>query len=341
MLAYVYESKGVLRLTDRPVPEMPAGGAVMRVEAASICGTDVRAHRFGSDKIDAGRIIGHESAGILVSCDAPGFHPGDRVAVAPAIGCGVCRHCLAGRTNMCDDLHTIGFQYDGAFAEFLAIPAQAFRMGNVNAIPSGVDAGPYPPAEPLACVINAQSFLRIGPDDVVLIFGAGYIGCMHAWLARLAGAAHVIIAETAEGRIHEVRRLLDGVGAVNPMTEDVGAFVRAACGRPATVAVVACSIGPVQAQALALLDKGGRISLFGGLSGESTGFIDSNLIHYRELEVYGVHASTPAQNRQAIAMIREGRVDVSRFLSRYRLADIETAFADIHAGRVMKCVLEP
>ena len=214
MLAYVYESKGVLRLTDRPVPEMPAGGAVMRVEAASICGTDVRAHRFGSDKIDAGRIIGHESAGILVSCDAPGFHLGDRIAVAPAIGCGVCRHCLAGRTNMCDDLHTIGFQYDGAFAEFLAIPAQAFRMGNVNAIPSGVDAGPYPPAEPLACVINAQSFLRIGPDDVVLIFGAGYIGCMHAWLARLAGAAHVIIAETAEGRIHEVRRLLDEMSGV-------------------------------------------------------------------------------------------------------------------------------
>ncbi len=341
MLAYVYESKGSLHLTERPDPALPAGGAVMRVEAASICGTDVRAHRFGSDKIEPGRILGHESADTLIACDAPGFQAGDRVAVAPAIGCGVCRHCLSGRTNMCDDLHTIGFQHDGAFAERLAIPAQAFRMGNVNRIPAGADAHVYPPAEPLACVINAQSFLRIGPDDVVLIFGAGYIGCMHAILARLAGAAHIVIAETAEARVQEVHRLLPGVGTVNPLAGDVGAYVLARAGRPATVAVIACSIGPVQAQALALLDKGGRISLFGGLSGVSTGFIDSNLIHYREIEVYGVHASTPAQNRQAIAMIRDGRVDVSPFLTRYRLADIESAFSDIDAGRVMKCVLEP
>ena len=100
---------------------------------------------------------------------------------------------------MCDSLETLGFQYEGAFAEQMEIPRHAIEMGNVIKIPENVSDMSAALSEPAACAYNAQTYLNIRPDDYVVIYGSGYIGCIHAELARLAGASKVIMVEIKSG----------------------------------------------------------------------------------------------------------------------------------------------
>lgn len=343
MLSYIYHSDKTLRLQESPKPQLKEAGALVRVIACSICGTDVRTYRFGSSKIDDGRIIGHEVVGeiIEVSPDIKEFSIGDYVAMAPAIGCGSCYACKAGKTNMCEDLKTIGFQFDGGFAEYMVIPAQAFKMGNVYRLPKTNEYTVFTLSEPLACAINAQSYLNIKKGEDVVIFGSGIIGCMHAELALYSGAGNVIIIETSKERIKQASELLDKVIFINAAETDAFSEVsRITGGKGADIAIIACSVGSAQADGMKMLAKCGRISLFGGLSGESTGFIDSNLIHYREISVFGVHASTPEQNKQAMEMIYNNSINVEKYVTkRYMLKDIEQAYKDIEGGSIMKAII--
>ena len=341
MLSYVYNEDKKLVLEERQAPHMGQGGGMMKVAACSICGTDVRTYNYGSSRIHPGCVIGHEAVGVItgLSPGVTGFSVGDRVAVAPAIGCGTCVSCRRGNTNMCDALTTIGYQYDGGFAEYMEIPEQAFAMGNVNKLPETGDLAQYTLAEPLACAINAHTYLHMQKGDSVIIFGAGYIGCMHAELAALNGAEKIAIIEVSEPRRREALAHLPGISVFTP-EEAPEKVVSMTGGNGADVAIVACSSGPAQTSALSMLGKRGRLSLFGGLVGEPVGFLDSNLIHYKEISVFGVHASTPGQNRQAIDLIREGKINVDKYITRrYALQDIEQAFADINAGEVLKAIV--
>lgn len=345
MKAYIYKGKDDLAIAEAPTPSCEPGGAVVRVLSASICGTDVRAYRFGNAKITPPRIVGHELCGEIVEIDeaVEGVAQGDRVLVAPAIGCGRCRPCRAGRTNMCDDLKTLGFDYEGAFAEFMAIPPQAFAMGNVIGVPDGVPVDTVPLAEPLACCINGQSYLDIGPGDTVLIFGAGFIGCMHAELARRAGARDVFMAEPARDRLGRAAELVDGLTPIDPNETDLHERIMDVTGgRGIDVAITACPAGQAQKAAQALAAKCGRLSLFGGLPGDSAGWIDSNIIHYKELSVFGAHASTPDQNRQALETIARGELNVEPYIGgTVPLERIEDAFAALAGEGAFKMIVNP
>jgi L-iditol 2-dehydrogenase len=345
MVAYVYDGDKKLALQDRSMPVQADDNAVLRVGATSICGTDLRTYRFGSAKIKPPRVIGHEVVGTIVSVGrrVAGFQAGDRVQVAPAIGCGECRLCRAGHTNLCDRLETIGFQYDGTFTEYMEIPPAAFRRGNVSRISGDVPDIQAVLAEPVACVLNSHQYLRIQPDDAVAIFGSGFIGCMHAELAFMSGAGQVLMIEVNSTRAEMARKLNPKIVMIEPGRLELASEVRSRTeGRGVDVAIVACSVGSAQADAMNIAAKLGRVSLFGGLPGESRGFIDSNLVHYKEISVYGVHASTPAQNRQALQWISEGRLNVKPFSEGvFALKDIEKAFQALNGERIMKAIVVP
>ncbi|MDR1287585.1 MAG: alcohol dehydrogenase catalytic domain-containing protein [Treponema sp.] len=343
MLAYRYWGGRELRLEEAPAPVLGGEGALVKIVACSICGTDVRMYRFGSEKTGMGRIVGHEMVGRVTEL-APGlpggFRVGDYVSMAPAIGCGECFNCGKGHTNMCDRLATMGFQYDGGFAEYAVFPKKAFLMGNVYALPPLPDPVPFTLSEPLACVINAQSYLCIEAGEDVAIFGSGIIGCMHAELARSRGA-RVFIVEPALERRRQAEELLDGVTFIAGEKEGAAReIIRLTGGKGADAAIIACSAGSAQRDGLESLAKCGRLSLFGGLPGDGLGFLDSNLIHYREIGVFGAHASTPAQNRAAMELLRSGKINAGRFISkRYPLCEIETAFKEAAEGSVLKAVV--
>ena len=345
MLAYVYGKQNNLALLEKEPPTPTDESVVIKVVATSICGTDLRTYRFGNPKIKPPRVIGHEVVGeiIAIGRNVHDLSVGERVQVAPAIGCGKCIDCRSGHTNVCDSLKTIGFDYDGTFSEFMEIPQAAIRMGNVNILSVNVPNEQAVLAEPIACIINAHQYLHIAAGDVVAIFGSGFIGCMHAELAALEGASKVIMIEVNPARAEAARKINDRLIIINPNSQNLSEEIKKLTGdRGVNVSIVACSVGSAQTDAMNITAKRGRISLFGGLPTNSTGFIDSNMIHYREISVFGVHASSPAQNREALQLISGGILDVKPYSSNiFALQDIEKAFDALNSEKIMKAIIVP
>ncbi|GHU81528.1 alcohol dehydrogenase [Spirochaetia bacterium] len=345
MQGFVYEDVGKLGLKDVPVPAAKNNSGVIKIEATSICGTDIRAFRFGSAKIKAPRIIGHEAVGTFVEVgkDVKNVKVGDRIQIAPAIGCGTCYYCKKGYTNLCDNLKTIGFDYDGTFAEYMEIPPEAFERDHLTKVPEKAPAIEAVLAEPIACIVNAQSHLNISKGDIVAVFGSGFIGTMHAKLALSKGASKVFMIEVNEDRIKMAKLILPEIIIINSRKESLKDVVAENTdNRGVDVAITACSVGPAQVDAMNIIAKRGRISLFGGLPQETTGFIDSNIIHYKEVSVHGAHASTVAQNREVLDMITSGKISVKPFINNpFPLKDILKAYEALNKEEIVKAVLVP
>lgn len=347
MKAFIMDENRRLVVTDRPDPRETEDNIIARVRSASICGTDMRTFLHGNAKITPPKILGHEFAGDIIHAGSlakkAGWQVGDRITVAPAIGCGECWPCRSGHTNMCDHLETIGWEDDGVFAEYVSIPAKAIRMGNVLRLPDDVSYDSATLTEPAGCALNGQSYMHIRPGDNVVIYGSGMIGCIHAELAFLSGAGKVMICEPVEKRGRIAEEKVPGVIWINNgQLNAVDEVMRLTDGVGANVVITATSFPPVQVEAQEIAAKMARICLFGGLPGESTGYIDSNKIHYKELQICGVHATTPKFMREVMKMLEDGRLDSAKYIERvYSLDDIERGFEAIRDENIMKVVIHP
>lgn len=345
MKAYIMDENRNMVIRDMPKPKEAYNNIIVKIVSASICGTDMRTFFKGSDRISVPRILGHEFAGEIVHAGeyakSIGFEVGDKITAAPAIGCGECWPCKTGHTNMCDNLSTLGFQYDGVFAEYMEIPEQAIKMGNVIKLPKEIDYDDATLIEPAACALNGQSYLHISPGDNVVIYGSGMIGCIHAELAFLKGAEKVIIIEPVEKRGKIALEKVEGVIWLNPNEVNIAEEVmKITNNRGADVVITATSFAPVQSEALEIAAKCGRISLFGGIAGESKGFLDSNLIHYKELQVCGVHATTVDFMKQIIQYMIDGNLDAKKYIElKVGLENIEEGFISVRDKGTMKVVV--
>jgi len=345
MKAFAYVANHNLALLDKPKPRASEDTAVVRMLAAAICGTDLRTFRHGSERIQPSRVMGHEGCGVIeeVGASVEGFRVGQRVVVVPAVGCGTCRWCRMGATNVCDRLQTVGFDFDGTFSEYMEVPAQAFRMGNVLALDPAVPTEQAVLAEPVACCLNGQEYLGIGEDDTVFVFGAGFIGCVHAELALKKGARQVVIADVSADRLSKASELLPAVVTFDSSKSDLAPFVQDLTGgQGADVIITACPSGQAHRDATRIAAIRARISLFGGIPGEGVGFLDSNTIHYRELSVFGSHASVVAQNRRIVEWIGKGELNLGKYISAtYPLEQIGDAFQALDSARVLKVLIIP
>ena len=128
--------KDRIELQDIPVPEINDDEMLIRVRAASICGTDVRMWLNGAKGVDAEHplTLGHEFAGTIVEVGeaVPFYRPGMRVGMQPNIGCGICDRCVSGNFHLCDHFRAFGINMDGAFAEYVKIPGDAVTRGNLE-----------------------------------------------------------------------------------------------------------------------------------------------------------------------------------------------------------------
>ena len=341
MKAFVYHGDKNFSIDELPVPKAEAGEAVAKIMCASICGTDLRTYRFGNPKLKTPVTIGHEACYEIVETGSGvDLTPGDRYIVAPAIGCGHCKSCLKGRTNMCDNLKTIGFEFPGTFAEYIKIPALAIERDHLIKVPDGISDKAASVVEPVACAINAQSYLNIEEGDSVVIYGAGYLGCIHAELALMQGARTVVIAEISEKRRAKAMEFVPDAQVVDSGDRDYMDRIRDIAGTPGVdVVITACPAGVTHKQGLELLYKNGRMSLFGGLPGKDNYYLDSNLIHYKEASVFGAHAATVAQNRQALEAVTCGKLNVEKYIAEFAFMDIEEAFQSLINETAEKAVI--
>jgi L-iditol 2-dehydrogenase len=309
---------------------------LVRVRHATICGSDVRivSGRKTRD-VRRGHPIGHECAGTVAAVGAgvAGYEPEDRVAVCVVVSCGVCDYCRADKENLCAERITLGYHTDGAFAEYMLIPAHAVSRGNLFKLPSEIAIELGPLIEPMACCLNGQH--EMGMDDSVqtlVIFGAGPIGLYHLLLAKAGPSGRrVSIVEPMAHRREQARQL----GADE--TCDPEHFESA---EHFDAAIVAVGVPELVNTALCAVRRNGRLNLFAGFDAGASAVIDPNVIHYKQITVTGASESRRRDYAEAVELIRTGKVDVSPLVThRFALEQYEEAFRVAADGSALKVAL--
>ncbi len=341
-----YHAPGDLRIEDAAEPTAGVGEVKIKVRNCSMCGTDLKIYRFGHHHIDPPRVIGHEIAGEIVEVGAgvAGWAVGDRVQVIAAIPDGTCAECRRGAMTVCPNQRSMGYHYDGGFAEFMVVPSVVLDVDGLNRIPDSIGYDEASIAEPLACVLNGQELARVGPGHDVLVVGAGPIGCLQVRLARARGAARVFLADVNESRLAlSAERVHPDETIAASSIDPVDAIAKFTDGRGVDVVVVAAASGAAQEQALRMVAPQGAVSLFGGLPKDNSHItVDANFVHYREVSIVGASGSSPAHNKAALELIASGQVPVADLIThRMPLADVDAGLRVVAGGEAIKVTIEP
>jgi len=346
MKAAVFLAPEQMVVKEVEEPQCGPGEVKVKVGACAICGTDVRIYFNGQKNVKPPAIIGHEIAGTITELgkDVNGFSVGQKVCVITPVGCGVCKFCRAGMHNLCVDFQAVGYDFPGGFAEYVVLNARTVQQGNILPMADHVPFDEAALVEPLSCCLNGQLYLDIGIGNSVVIIGAGPSGCMHLELARSQGATKLMMIDVAEEKLELVKSRFDADAFIDSSKEDPVERVMAETnGLGADVIIVACSAHAPQQQALQMAAKRARVSYFAGLPKDKpTIEFDSNLLHYREISVFGAFASHATEYQSALDLVSSRRVDARKLTSeRVPLDGIVDAIRKVRSGKTLKAVVLP
>ncbi len=344
MKAAVFLEPGRIEVQDIPIPEVGPDDVLVRVRAASICGTDLRIFKHGHFKLPAGtpRVLGHEVAGEIADVGAAvsDWALGDRVSLTPNVGCGACEMCRRGLNQLCPTYDAFGITLNGGFEEYLLVPGWAIERGNLFRLPDAASFEVGAIMEPASCCLHGQRKVQVSSDDSVLIIGAGPIGCFHTLLAKRQGARQVIVANRRQPRL-DIAGRLGADELVNVGEHDLhDEVMRLTDGRGVDVVITCVSNPEVIASATGMLARLGRVNVFSGLGDAAHPAIDVNALHYRELVLTGTTGSSNDDYRDVLGMLATGHVDLSPIISRrFAVDDIHAAMEHSASGAGMKPVI--
>ena len=343
MKALVLHGVGDLRVEDVPEPEAGAGQVKVRIQAVGVCGSDVHYYthgRIGDQVVEKPIIIGHEGAGEIVACGegVEDLAVGQRVAIEPALSCGTCEWCLTGKPNICPNVRFCSTPpIDGLMSELAVLAAH-----QCVPIPDALSFEEAAMLEPLQVSVHAANLIGTVPGETAAIVGAGCIGLGCMEMAKVGGAARIIVTDKLDYRLDLARRL-GADETVNVSEEDPAEAVgRLTDGRGADL-VFECTnrcAGAPQAYELAAI--GGRVCLV-GIPEEDEVTLDAHHPRRKELRVQYVRRSRHAA-RQAITLVTTGRLDVASWVThRVGLDDAAGAFDTIaeYGDGVLKAVVLP
>jgi threonine 3-dehydrogenase len=329
------------QLESVPVPSIGPNDVLVRVRAASICGTDL--HIYEWDAWSQGRLrppltFGHEFCGVVekIGDEVAGFTPGDFVSAEMHVNCGHCLPCRLGEGHVCENVRIIGIDIDGCFAEFVRIPAR-----NVWKIDPSIPVHYAAVMDPLG---NAVHTVLAGPvaGRTVAVTGCGPIGLMSIAVARAAGASTVIATEVNAYR-RELATKMGADASLDPAAGDVVAQAKELTGG-AGVDILLEMSGHPQAihQGLAMLRPAGRASLLGIPRGPVTLNLFDDVIG-KGVVVQGIFGRRMFETWvEMTELLKSGRLNLEPlFHERLPIEKFEQAFELLEAGRANKVLLFP
>jgi L-iditol 2-dehydrogenase len=315
-----------LRVEDVDVPGVGIGEVLVKIKAATTCGTDVKIYQRGYVEkiIKLPTIFGHEWAGEVVEVgeDLDWPKKGMRVRAGNSAPCLHCNMCQKGKYNLCENMIWLW----GAYAEYIKIPARTVLV-NMQEIPSHVSFEEAAITEPLACVLHGVEEANVRLGDTVAVIGAGPIGLLHLLTVKKMGAEKIVMIDLVDERLN-VAKELGADETINAGKENSVEKVRQLTGGYGADIVIEAIGSPVTwEQALRLARKGGTILEFGGCPPGTEIKLNTEMLHYGELTVLGAFHTTPLHFRKALNLISSRTVDVRPLVTkRMRLEDIKQAF---------------
>jgi len=336
MKAAVFEGKGKVALKKVPVPKIKGDQDVLlKVEAASICGTDCQILKVPpGHPATPGAILGHEYVGRVLETGKAVKHlkAGDRVVVDPNLTCGLCPYCRIGLPNMCQNMTTLGIYIDGGFAEYNLAPAQALHKISQD-LPT--DLAIF--AEPFSCVVNGAGKLALRPGEKVVILGAGPIGLYYTALMKLSGAGKIIVAEVNKKRAKMALKMGADI-IVNPQEHALRDVVLAETGIGADAAIDC--VGCMMTDATSVCRRGGRVLLFGMNSTACCSCTQYDITR-EELTIIGTFISNhsfPA----VIRLLEMGKMPLDKLIThRIKLNDIMKGIDVMRSGDAIEVIVTP
>lgn len=345
MRAAVLTGPGKIEVRDWPKPEIKLKTDVLlRIKMVGLCGSDLHyfsQERVGDTVMRYPVVLGHECTAVVeeTGSGVKITGAGDRVAIEPAVSCGACDQCRAGRLNTCRALSFLGHpkERSGALAEFVVMPAE-----NCRPLPEGMTFVQATLAEPLSIALHAANLAGNLKGQTVGILGSGPIGLGVGLVARQAGAAATFMTDKVEARTRAAAREAGAQWTGNPLDKDIVKAILELVPEGLDFVFECCGRQEAIDQAVDLLKPGGTLVLVGIPLEERVSFNISRL-RRREIRVQNVRR----QNRcagPALQMIAEGRVRVDFMATHtFRLEEAQAAFdtAFNYRDGVIKTLVTP
>jgi L-iditol 2-dehydrogenase len=317
---------GDLRVEQVPKPQIRRGEALVKVGAATTCGTDLKILQRGyvAKVITLPTLFGHEWAGEVVEVGEGTTwpHVGMRIRAGNSAPCLRCTMCQRGKFNLCENMLWLW----GAYAEFIRVPARTLVV-NAQEVPSHVSYEEAALAEPLACVLHGAEKAGVKLADTVAIVGAGPIGLLHLLVAQKLGANRIIMTDLLEERLDYARKL-GADETINAQRDDpVGTVKQLTGGYGADVVIEAIGLKATWEQALTMVSPGGTVLEFGGCPPGTRITADAEQLHYGEVAVMGAFHAPPTDFKRALNLVGSGAIDVKQLVTgRMALDRVTEAF---------------
>lgn len=340
MKATYFLGNGQFETKEVALREINEDEVVVRVEACGVCGTDV--HIYHGDKGSADVIppvvLGHEFSGVVeqVGSGVSSVAVGDHVTVDPNIYCGKCRYCKMGKKQMCESLSAIGVNRDGGFAQKCIVPErQCFKLDPQVPLRYGAMT------EPLACCIHGIDIADIKPGETVCIIGGGAIGLLMLQLAKLEGAAKVVLSAPGETR-QKIGLALGADAVIDPRAENLQERISQILGTPGADVVIEC-VGNTDAteQAFSIANPGATVLLFSVPKSGANYSVALEEVFKKELKICGSFIN-PDTHGRAVALINSGKVKLDSIITHtFPVDQVEDAIHAQMGHDSIKVIVEP
>lgn len=345
-LSKLKKEQGIWMIDDAPIPEYGHNDVLIKINKTAICGTDL--HIYNWDKwsqatIPVPMIVGHEFVGEIAAlgCEVQGFEIGDRVSGEGHLVCGHCRNCRAGKRHLCRSTQGIGVNVQGAFAEYLVMPAS-----NVFKVPDLISDDIASIFDPLGNAVHtALSFDLVGED--ILITGAGPIGLMAIKIAKFCGARRIVVTDVNEYRLKKAKDLGATI-ALNVATyktqeklvrEMFKVMLDIGMNEGFDVGFEMSGINSAISMMLEVVKHGGKLSLLGISADDIT--INWSTILFKGLVLKGIYGREMFETWYLMSSMIQAGMDINPVIThRLNINDYKEGFEIMKSGQCGKVILD-
>lgn len=344
MKAAVMYGPNDIRVESVEKPACPRDGLILKIMAVGLCGSDIRNLTSDSRKGNYPFIYGHEIVGVVdeVGEEETKYQTGDRLFLFPGTYCMECEECISGHSENCSNKEVASLAGTGGFAQYVAVKGEKIWRGGIYEIPEDVSFEAASLGEPLTSVFACLENVKVEYPDVLVIIGAGPIGCFMAQLAKIRGAQKVIMIDLNDTRLEMAKQFGVDVTVNSSVEDPIEAVKRLTNGKGADKVISATPANATQTQSIHMVKKGGLVVFFGGVPKGSMTELDCNLIHYNNIWIKGHFGASYSQSKRAYQLAISPTFPTEKFITHILPLDkINEGIQLTKSGEAIKVVLHP